>query len=279
MIRTIGIAAAGLAVVAAISAGGENLSQRDTAAKTSEASIVTNENGSVTRTFVESNVRTNGSMVTEHRRETRTTLDNAGNVLESSTSEYSQSFTVGDSRAEKPGFSISSHDSAPADSFLGLKFGDEFKSGSGYSENAEEPSLLCAEFKPAKPLEGFDLYIVYVTPKTHKIAKVAAYAKQTVDPGAGWRRHYLVEALEKKYGTWARLCSFTRPIYAFEIGGGRWARVCLAGAAPDYETKISAWDDTVVALAAEEHEMLRIDALKAAKAIRARRVNAAADAF
>ncbi|MBQ5530730.1 MAG: hypothetical protein IIT98_01835 [Kiritimatiellae bacterium] len=86
MIRTIGIAAAGLAVVAAISAGGENLSQRDTAAKTSEASIVTNENGSVTRTFVESNVRTNGSMVTEHRRETRTTLDNAGNVLESSTS-------------------------------------------------------------------------------------------------------------------------------------------------------------------------------------------------
>ncbi|MBQ5530729.1 MAG: hypothetical protein IIT98_01830 [Kiritimatiellae bacterium] len=118
-----------------------------------------------------------------------------------------------------------------------------------------------------------------MTPKTHKIAKVAAYAKQTVDPGAGWRRHYLVEALEKKYGTWARLCSFTRPIYAFEIGGGRWARVCLAGAAPDYETKISAWDDTVVALAAEEHEMLRIDALKAAKAIRARRVNAAADAF
>ena len=70
--------------------------KRDVSQKSSEASVVTNDNGSVSRTFTECTITTNGSMVTEHRRETRTTLDTEGNMLESSTSEYAQSYSVGD---------------------------------------------------------------------------------------------------------------------------------------------------------------------------------------
>ena len=70
--------------------------KKDVSQKSSEASIVTNDNGSVARTYVESTVTTNGNMVTERRRETRTTLDADGNMLESSTSEYAQSYPVGE---------------------------------------------------------------------------------------------------------------------------------------------------------------------------------------
>ena len=59
--------------------------------KSSEVGIVTNDNGSVSRTYVESSVTTNGNTVTEHRRETRTTLDTDGNMLATTTSEYAQS--------------------------------------------------------------------------------------------------------------------------------------------------------------------------------------------
>ena len=54
--------------------------KKDVSQKSSEASIVTNDNGSVARTYVESTVTTNGNMVTERRRETRTTLDADGNI-------------------------------------------------------------------------------------------------------------------------------------------------------------------------------------------------------
>ena len=70
--------------------------KKDVSQKSSEASIVTNDNGSVARTYTESTVTTNGNMVTERRRETRTTLDADGNMLESSTSEYAQSYPVGE---------------------------------------------------------------------------------------------------------------------------------------------------------------------------------------
>ena len=102
--------------------------KKDVSQKSSEASIVTNDNGSVARTYVESTVTTNGNMVTERRRETRTTLDADGNMLESSTSEYAQSYPVGEEgmasfstrveqkEDEKP-------DAKVEEGFLGLKFG------------------------------------------------------------------------------------------------------------------------------------------------------------
>ena len=257
---------------------------KDQSSKATVSSVTTNENGSVSRTFTESTVTTNGSMVTEHRRETRTNMDMKGNVLETSTSEYAQSYPVGDhgvtplaSIADRGGNS-SEAPAANVDSFLGLKFGEEFK-GTNFVTDASEPDYVRTTFKPAKPLAGFDDFYVYVTPKSHRIAKVYACAKETVEPGSRWRRHYLIEALEKRYNTWARLCSWHRPCYAFDVGAGRHVTACLDGASRDYATVIAAWDDEVGYLAAEEREQLREEARKTAAEKRTRRVSAAADAF
>lgn len=277
-----GVLAAVAIAAAAAGAGGKGAENRSS--KTSEAAVVTNDNGSVTRTFVECNVKTNGNMVTEHRRETRTTLDTEGNVLENSTSEYSQSYTVGG----EPAFSISSKFRAPgaasaaeadADSFLGLKFGETWSGSTNWIEQAKDATMLAVEFEPAKKLDGFDKYIAFLTPKTRKIAKVYACAKEAVDPGARWHRHYIVEALEKKYGAWPRLCSYMRPAYRFDLAGGRHVLACLADASSEWQTVLSAWDDKLVALAEDESESARIEARKAAKEVRQKRVDAAADAF
>lgn len=256
--------------------------KKDASRKSSESTVTTNENGSVSRVFTESTVSTNGNMVTERRRETRTTLDTAGNVLESSTSEYAQSYSAGDSGITPLSATLGSADGAPAatntDSFLGLKFGDTFK-GTNFVNDADEPTLLRTTFKPKKPLAGFDDYYVYVTPKTHRIVKVFACAKNAVEPGARWRRHYLIEALEKRYRTWARLCSYRRPLYAFDIGSGRYVTACLAGATRDYETVVAAWDDALLTTAADEHAVIVEEARKNAAEKRSRRVTDAADAF
>ena len=280
-----GTVAAAVAVMAAIGFAAATAEKKDVSQKSSEASVVTNDNGSVSRTFTECTVTTNGSMVTEHRRETRTTLDNEGNMLESSTSEYAQSHSVGDvgMTALKPSINakVDGGKEAPvanADSFMGLKFGEEFK-GTNFVNDAGEPTLLRATFTPKKPLAGFDDYYVYVTPKTHKVVKVYACAKEAVDPGARWRRHYLIEALEKRYQTWARPRSSFRPIYSFDIGGGRYITTVLAGATQDYETLIVAWDDALLTTAADETEAIRAEARKNAAARRNRRVSDAAEAF
>jgi hypothetical protein len=278
-----------VAMLAVTTACAKGESKGDSSTKTSESSVVTNENGSVSRTFTECNVTTNGSMVTERRRETRTTTDTEGNVLETSTSEYAQSWTVGDFtpsacrpsiRGEKKQCASEPGDApaAQADSFLGLKFGEEFKSDA-FESDSDEPTMLRTKFTPKKALAGFDDYYVYVTPKTHKVAKVFACAKDAVEPGARWRRHYLIEALEKRYQTWARLCSFSRPCYAFDIGGGRFVTACLAGASRDYETVLVGWDDAMLTEAANETEELREEARKSAREKRKARVSDAAEAF
>ena len=272
-----------LAVTAAIGFAAASCEKRDVSQKSSEASVVTNDNGSVSRTFTECTVSTNGSLVTEHRRETRTTLDADGNMLESSTSEYAQSYSVGDMgmTAPRPAINAKAEKEAPvpnADSFLGLKFGEEFK-GTNFVSDAGEPTLLRATFVPKKALAGFDDFYVYVTPKTHKVVKVYACAKEAVDPGANWRRHYLIEALEKRYQTWARPRSSFRPIYSFDIGGGRTITTILSGATESYETIIVAWDDALLTAAADETEAIRAEVRKSAAAKRNRRVSDAADAF
>ena len=257
--------------------------KKDVSQKSSEASIVTNDNGSVARTYVESTVTTNGNMVTERRRETRTTLDADGNMLESSTSEYAQSYPVGEegmssftTRVEQK--ESESPDAKVEEGFLGLKFGEEFK-GTNLVSDIEEPTLLRATFTPAKKLAGFDDYYVYVTPKTHKVVKIYACAKEAVDPGTNWRRHYLIEALEKRYNTWARPRSWCRPIYTFAIGSGRFVTACLADASRDYETVLVAWDDALLTTAADETEEIRREARKSAAEKRKAQVDDAASAF
>ena len=275
---------AAMAVTTAISiAAATSKNAKDVSQKNSETSVVTNDNGSVSRTFTECTVTTNGSMVTEHRRETRTTLDGEGNMLESSTSEYAQSYSVGDigMTSFRPSINAKTDGGATApaaDSFMGLKFGEEFK-GTNFVSDAEEPTLLRAAFSPKKLLAGFEDYYVYVTPKTHRVVKIYACAKRAVEPGASWRRHYLIEALEKRYQTWARPRSSFRPIYSFDIGGGRYITTVLAGATESYETIIVAWDDELLTVAADETESIRAEARKSAAEKRSLRVSDAADAF
>ncbi len=255
--------------------------KKDVSQKSSEASVVTNENGSVSRSFTEMTVTTNGNMVTEHRRETRTTLDTDGNMLATTTSEYAQSYPVGDTGLKSLAAPISAQVDAPAkaeEGFMGLKFGEAF-AGTNFVADASEPTLLRATFTPKKALAGFDDYYVYVTPKTHKVAKVYACAKEAVDPGANWRRHYLIEALEKRYQTWARPRSWCRPIYTFDLGAGRYVTAYLAGATRDYETVLVAWDDAQLTVAADETEALRAEARKSAAEKRNRRVTDATEAF
>ena len=276
-----------VAMLAVTTACAKGEPKGDSSTKTSESSVVTNENGSVSRTFTECNVTTNGSMVTERRRETRTTMDTDGNVLESSTSEYAQSYTVGDFMPAEPRPSIKDKPAAEgeassaeggSDSFMGLKFGDVVEAKE-FTSDPTEPTLLRTTFVPKKALAEFDDYYVYVTPKSHKVVKVYACAKNAVDPGASWRRHYLIEALEKRYGTWARPRSSFRPIYSFDIGGGRYVTACLAGASCDYETVLVGWDDAMLTVAANETEELRDEARKNAREKRKARVSDAAAAF
>ena len=235
-----------------------------------------------TRTEVETSVTTNGNMVTERRRETTTTTDADGNVVATCTSESLQSYPLGETATAgvvaAPGAKAEPVDT---DSFLGLKFGDVYKAGKKeFVRDAEEPSLLRAKFKPAKPLAGFDDYFVYLTPKTHKVAMVCACAKKAIEPTDGnWRRHYLVEALEKRYRTWARRLSWTHPYYRFDVAPGRRVTVCLAGASDDYEAVISAWDADVTRLADEERAEIAEEARKAAEKNRTKRMQDALDAF
>lgn len=255
--------------------------KKDVSQKSSEAAVVTNENGSISRSFVECTVSTNGAMVTEHRRETRTTLDADGNVLGTTSTEYAQTYPVGEVGMSSLAPSISQKSSAEvedADSFMGLKFGEVFASTNFFSD-ADEGHLKCARFTPKKALAGFDDYFVYVTPKTHRIVKVYACAKEAVDSGSNWRRNYLIEALERRYRTWARPRHFFRPVYTFVIGPGRFVTACLAGYSSTYETVLAAWDDSMLTAAADEAEELRRAALKTAIEKRQRIVNDAADAF
>jgi len=271
-----------LAATAIIGFAATREAKKDVSQKSSEAAVVTNENGSVSRSFTECTVSTNGGMVTEHRRETRTTLDSDGNVLATTSSEYAQTYPVGDegltSLASRPAAAGTGECAADADSFMGLKFGEEFK-GTNLVADTEEPTLLRATFEPKKALAGFDDYYVYVTPKTHKVVKVYACAKDEVDAGSRWRRNYLIEALERRYRTWARPRSWCRPVYTFDIGSGRYVTACLAGASRDYETVLVAWDDALLTTAADEAEELREAARKSAAERRNKRVSDAANAF
>ena len=252
------------------------------AEKSKEPAVAEKAKEPATRTQVETSVTTNGNMVTERRRETTTTTDADGNVVATCTSESLQTYPVGETATAGVVAAIDAKaEPVNTDSFLGLKFGDTFKVGKKeIVHDEDEPSLVRAKFKPTKPLAGFDDYFVYLTPKTHKVAMVCACAKKAIEPTDGnWRRHYLVEALEKRYRTWARRLSWTHPYYRFDVAPGRRITACLAGASDDYEAVISAWDADVTRLADEERREIAEDVRKAAEKNRGKRMQDALDAF
>ena len=141
-----------LALTLLVGCGAANAAEKKgMSTKTAETSVTTNDNGSVSRTFVESSVTTNGNLVTERRRETRTNMDAAGNILETSTSEYAQSYNVGDTGWKLPASKLDPSDAEKdiqTDTFMGLKFGDVIADTNTVRE-AGEPSL-----PPARRLQA-----------------------------------------------------------------------------------------------------------------------------
>ena len=277
---TFGLAAGLVALVGTCLIAKEK--QSDAADKAKETAAVEKAKEPATRTQVETSVTTNGNMVTERRRETTTTTDADGNVIATSTSESLQSYPVGDcSTAGVVAAPSAKAEPVNTDTFLGLKFGDVYKAGKkDIVRDPDEPSLVRAKFKPAKPLAGFDDYFVYLTPKTHKVAMVCACAKKAIEPADGnWRRHELIVALQKRYRTWARSLSWTHPYYRLDVAPGRSITACLAGASEDYEAVITAWDSDVTRLADKERRAIDEEARKAAEKNRDKRIQDAINAF
>ncbi len=277
---TFGLAAGLVALVGTCLIAKEK--QSDAADKAKETAAVEKAKEPATRTQVETSVTTNNNMVTERRRETTTTTDADGNVIATSTSESLQSYPVGDcSTAGVVAAPNAKAEPVNTDTFLGLKFGDVYKAGKkDFVRDQDEPSLVRAKFKPAKPLAGFDDYFVYLTPKTHKVAMVCACARKAIEPADGnWRRHELIVALQKRYRTWARSLSWTHPYYRLDVAPGRSITACLAGATEDYEAVITAWDSDVTRLADKERRAIDEEARKAAEKNRDKRIQDAINAF
>jgi hypothetical protein len=239
--------------------------------------VVTNANGTITRT----------------KRSEREIKDADGNVIGHETSVYSETVPAGDPTAQDKsevkdpkdktaGPEAESEKAAPKaanDSFLGLKFG-ETPAGADKAEDVPgESALKMIKFTPERKLNGFDDYYAFVSPKTRKLVKVCACAKEEVAPDSFGRRHYLVEALERRYATTARLASWIRPLYVLDIAPGRGVSVCLADASDDYETVITAWDDDAARLAASELRELRDEAFRKALENRSKAVKEAQGAF
>lgn len=135
------------------------------------------------------------------------------------------------------------------------------------------------KFVPEKKLKGFDEYYAFVSPKTRKLVKICACAREEVQSDSVGRRHYLVEALENRYGVPARLASWIRPLYVLDIAPNRGVSICLSDASNDYETVITAWDDDAARLAASELREMRDEAFRKAVEERANAVKEAAGAF
>jgi hypothetical protein len=198
-------AMAGLAGCGDLQATG---SQNVPAIVNEKETVVTNANGTITRT----------------KRSEREIKDANGNVIGHETSVYSETLPSEDTATQSKNAVKDSLDKtagpeavpekagpkAANDSFLGLKFG-ETPAGADKAEDVPgESALKMIKFTPEKKLNGFDDYYAFVSPKTHKLVKVCACAKKEVEPDSFGRRHYLVEALERRYSTTARLASWIR---------------------------------------------------------------------
>ena len=271
-----------IAAMAGLAGCGEvNANEQNTGALNTKETVVTNSDGSVTTT----------------KREEREIKDDDGNVIGHESSVYTETVSADVAAARKKGDAakeVAAKEGAEAkgeaaqkegekvpaaDSFLGLKFGEVPAGAEEAKDVPGEPALKMVKFEPAKKLAGFDDYYAFVTPKSHKLVKVCACAKNEVESNVFGRRHYLVEALEKRYGVAARLASWIRPLYVLDIAPRRGVSICLSDAANDYETVITAWDDDAARTAASELRELRDETYRKAIEERNSSVNSAAEAF
>lgn len=235
--------------------------------------VVTNANGTITRT----------------KRSEREIKDANGNVIGHETSVYSETVPKDEASSQKKSEVKDTKDKTAGpenqadkvanNSFLGLKFG-EIPQGADKAEDVPgESALKMIRFVPEKKLKGFDEYYAFVSPKTRKLVKICACAREEVQSDSVGRRHYLVEALENRYGVPARLASWIRPLYVLDIAPNRGVSICLSDASNDYETVITAWDDDAARLAASELREMRDEAFRKAVEERANAVKEAAGAF
>lgn len=235
--------------------------------------VVTNANGTITRT----------------KRSEREIKDANGNVIGHETSVYSETVPKDEASSQKKSEVKDTKDKTAGpenqaekvanNSFLGLKFG-EVPEGADKAEDVPgESALKMIKFVPEKKLKGFDEYYAFVSPKTRKLVKICACAREEVQSDSVGRRHYLVEALENRYGVPARLASWIRPLYVLDIAPNRGVSICLSDASNDYETVITAWDDDAARLAASELREMRDEAFRKAVEERANAVKEAAGAF
>ena len=271
-----------IAAMAGLAGCGEvNANEQNVGALNTKETVVTNADGSVTTT----------------KREEREIKDDEGNVIGHESSVYTETVSADVAAARKNGdgakeaaakegseakgeAAVKEGGKAPAaDSFLGLKFGEVPAGAEEAKDVPGEPTLKMVKFEPTKKLAGFDDYYAFVTPKSHKLVKVCACAKNEVESNVFGRRHYLVEALEKRYGVPARLASWIRPLYVLDIAPRRGVSICLTDAANDYETVITAWDDDAARTAASELRELRDESYRKAIEERNSSVNSAAEAF
>lgn len=271
-----------IAAMAGLAGCGEvNANEQNVGALNTKETVVTNADGSVTTT----------------KREEREIKDDEGNVIGHESSVYTETVSADVAAARKNGdgakeaaakegseakgeAAVKEGGKAPAaDSFLGLKFGEVPAGAEEAKDVPGEPALKMVKFEPTKKLAGFDDYYAFVTPKSHKLVKVCACAKNEVESNVFGRRHYLVEALEKRYGVPARLASWIRPLYVLDIAPRRGVSICLTDAANDYETVITAWDDDAARTAASELRELRDESYRKAIEERNSSVNSAAEAF
>lgn len=239
--------------------------------------VVTNSNGTITRT----------------KRSEREIKDANGNVIGHETSVYSETVPSDEAALRKKSEVKDTKDktagpeSAPEklaekianDSFLGLKFGETPPGADKAEDVPGESALKMIKFEPEKKLKGFDEYYAFISPKTRKLVKVCACAREEIKSDSVGRRHYLVEALENRYGVPARLASWVRPLYVLDIAPNRGVSICLSDASNDYETVITAWDDDAARLAASELREMRDEAFRKAVEERASAVKEAASAF
>lgn len=239
--------------------------------------VITNSNGTITRT----------------KRSEREIKDADGNVIGHETSVYSETVPKDDASSLKKSEVNDTKDKTAGpdsaaekvaeksmnDSFLGLKFGETPPNADKAEDVPGESALKMIKFEPAKKLKGFDEYYAFISPKTRKLVKVCACAREEIKPDSIGRRHYLVEALENRYGVQARLASWIRPLYVLDIAPNRGVSICLSDASNDYETVITAWDDDAARLAASELREMRDEAFRKAVEERASAVKDAASAF
>lgn len=139
-------------------------------------------------------------------------------------------------------------------SFMGLTFGDVFEGGPFHADKVlGAGSVLFSSFSPKKTLAGFDDYYVFVTLDAHRIVGIAACAKNVIQSQSG-RRHYLLEALEKRYQTKAIQHSVMPPLYILSMTNLH-VLVALRIANPDseYSTIICATDEEGFAMGVFGH--------------------------